>query len=148
MRTVAEHRAVVLSLVEPLPAERVAVGSALGRVLAEDAVAAVDLPGFDNSAMDGYAVRAADLAGAGEDTPVVLPVDGDVAAGDTTRHVLAPGHALRITWPRARWPAAPTRVVAVEMTDGGAQRVSVRLEPEVGRHLRHRGEDVRTGTVV
>ncbi len=63
MRTVAEHRAVVLSLVEPLPAERVAVGSALGRVLAEDAVAAVDLPGFDNSAMDGYAVRAADLAG-------------------------------------------------------------------------------------
>ncbi|QKE82529.1 gephyrin-like molybdotransferase Glp [Arthrobacter sp. NEB 688] len=147
MRTVDEHRTVVLSLVDPLPSERVPVGSALGRVLAEDAVALVDLPGFDNSAMDGYAVRAADLAGAGEESPVVLPVDGDVAAGDTTRHVLEPGHALRIMT-GAPLPEGADAVVAVEMTDGGAQQVSVRLEPEVGRHLRHRGEDVRAGTVV
>ncbi|MGG5258109.1 molybdopterin molybdotransferase MoeA [Phycicoccus avicenniae] len=147
MRTVAEHRSAVLSLVAPLPAERVAVGAALGRVLAEDAVAAVDLPGFDNSAMDGYAVRAADLVGAGEGSPVVLPVDGDVAAGDTTRHVLPPGRALRIMT-GAPLPEGADAVVAVEVTDGGAQEVSVRLEPEVGRHLRHRGEDVRAGTVV
>ena len=67
MRTLAEHRAAVLSLVAPLPATTVPVGSALGLVLAHDVVAAVDLPGFDNSAMDGYAVRAAELAGASAD---------------------------------------------------------------------------------
>ncbi len=61
MRSLAEHRAAVLALVAPLPAATVPVGSALGLVLARDVVAAVDLPGFDNSAMDGYAVRAAEL---------------------------------------------------------------------------------------
>jgi molybdopterin molybdotransferase len=64
MRTVAQHRDAVLGLVEPLPAVRVPVGRALGLVLAQDVTAVVDLPGFDNSAMDGYAVRAAELAGA------------------------------------------------------------------------------------
>ena len=147
MRTVAEHRAAVLGLVRPLGSERVRVGAALGRVLAEDVVAVVDLPGFDNSAMDGYAVRAADLAGASESTPVVLPVDGDVAAGDTTRHVLAPGHALRIMT-GAPLPDGCDAVVAVEVTDAGAEKVSVRLAPEVGPHVRHRGEDVRARSVV
>ncbi|MGL5910043.1 MAG: gephyrin-like molybdotransferase Glp, partial [Phycicoccus sp.] len=96
LRSVAEHRAAVLGLVAPLAAEPVRVGRALGRVLAADVVAAVDLPGTDNSAMDGYAVQAMDLAGASDEHPVALPVDGDVAAGDTARHVLAPGRALRI----------------------------------------------------
>ena len=147
MRSVAEHRAAVLALVAPLGAERVPVGSALGRVLAEDVTAVVDLPGFENSAMDGYAVRAADLVGAGDDTPVVLPVDGDIAAGDTTRHVLAPGRTMRIMT-GAPVPEGCDAVVPVERTDGGATRVSVHLAPEVGRHLRHRGEDVRAGSVV
>src|SRR5687767_13697809 len=96
MRTLDEHRSAVLALVAPLPPVAVPVGSALGLVLAEPVTAAVDLPGFDNSAMDGYAVRAHELSGAGPQTPVVLPVEADVAAGDTTRHVLARGHAMRI----------------------------------------------------
>ncbi len=147
MRTVAEHRAAVLGLVEPLGTERVPVGSALGRVLAEDVTAVVDLPGFENSAMDGYAVRASDLVGAADGSPVVLPVDGDIAAGDTTRHVLAPGHTMRIMT-GAPVPEGCDAVVPVERTDGGATRVSVHLAPEVGRHLRHRGEDVHAGSVV
>ncbi|NHA67620.1 molybdopterin molybdotransferase MoeA [Phycicoccus flavus] len=147
MRSVAEHRDAVLALVGPTPRETVPVGSALGRVLATDVTAVVDLPGFDNTAMDGYAVRHADLAGATEDAPVRLPVDGDIAAGDTTRHVLAPGHALRIMT-GAPLPEGCDAVVPVEHTDGGAESVLVRVEPAPGRYVRARGEDVRTGDVV
>jgi molybdopterin molybdotransferase len=147
VRSVAEHRAAVLSLVRPLPGVPVPVRSALGLVLARDVVAEVDLPGFDNSAMDGYAVRSADLPSASPASPVVLPVDGDVAAGDTTHHVLRPGRALRIMT-GAPLPEGADAVVPVELTDGGADEVAVSLAPEVGRHLRHRGEDVRAGTVV
>jgi molybdopterin molybdotransferase len=147
MRTVDEHRAAVLALVGPLPAESVPVGAALGRVLAEDVTAVVDLPGFDNSAMDGYAVRAADLEGASEATPVVLVVDGDIAAGDTVRHVLAPGRTLRIMT-GAPLPEGCDAVVPVEQTDGGAEQVAVRVSPAPGAHLRRRGDDVRAGSVV
>ena len=147
MRTLAEHRASVLSLVAPLPATTVPVGSALGLVLAHDVVAAVDLPGFDNSAMDGYAVRAAELAGASGETPVVLPVAGDVAAGDTRHHVLPVGHALRIMT-GAPMPEGADAVVPVELTDGGATQVALHDAPAVGRSLRRRGEDVRTGDLV
>ncbi len=147
MRSIEDHRAAILALVGLLPAETVPVGAALGRVLAEDVVAAVDLPGFDNSAMDGYAVRVAELAGASEDTPVRMPVDGDVAAGDTTRHVLAPGRVMRIMT-GAPMPEGADAVVPVERTDGGDREVALGLEPEPGRHVRRRGEDVRTGDVV
>ena len=144
MRSVAEHRAAVLDLVGPLPATTVPVGAALGLVLAEDVVARVDLPGFDNSAMDGYAVRAAELAGATPDSPVVLPVDGDVAAGDTTRHVLRPGTAQRIMT-GAPMPHGADAVVPVELTDGGSAEVALHDAPAVGRSVRRRGEDVRAG---
>ena len=144
MRSVAEHRAAVLDLVRPLPATTVPVGSALGLVLAEDVVARVDLPGFDNSAMDGYAVRAAELAGASPDGPVVLPVAGDVAAGDTTRHVLRPSTVLRIMT-GAPMPEGADAVVPVELTDGGSARVALLDAPAAGRSVRRRGEDVRAG---
>ena len=144
MRTLAEHRAAVLALVAPLPATTVPVGSALGLVLAHDVVATVDLPGFDNSAMDGYAVRAAELAGASAESPVVLPVAADIAAGDTTRHVLHPGTALRIMT-GAPLPEGADAVVPVELTDGGAARVALHLAPDAGRSVRRRGEDIRTG---
>ena len=85
MRTVAEHRAALLADLEPLPPVRMPTLDTLGLVLAEGVVAATDLPGFDNSAMDGYAVRAADLAGASPEHPVVIDVDGDIAAGDAAR---------------------------------------------------------------
>jgi molybdopterin molybdotransferase len=147
MRSIEDHRRAILALVRVLPAETVPVGAALGRVLAEDVVAAVDLPGFDNSAMDGYAVRSSELVGAGEGSPVHRPVDGDIAAGDTTRHVLGAGRVMRIMT-GAPMPEGADAVVPVERTDGGGREVELRLEPEPGRHVRRRGEDVRTGDVV
>ncbi|EAP97169.1 molybdopterin binding domain protein [Janibacter sp. HTCC2649] len=147
MRTVDEHRAALLALVSALPPVTVALSEALGRVLAADVVAAVDLPGFDNSAMDGYAVRSADVAGASGDSPVVLDVDGDIAAGDTRRHVLRPGAAMRIMT-GAPLPEGADAIVPVESSDGGVSRVAVTLAAEVGRHLRLQGEDVRVGDVV
>ncbi len=147
MRSIEDHRAAILGLVDVLPPEVVPVGAALGRVLAEDVVAAVDLPGFDNSAMDGYAVRAGELVGAAEESPVRLPVAGDVAAGDTTRHILPEGGTMRIMT-GAPMPDGADAVVPVERTDGGDREVELRLAPELGRHVRRRGEDVRTGDVV
>jgi len=144
MRTVDEHRAAVLSLVAPLHAVTVPVGSALGLVLARDVVAAVDLPGFDNSAMDGYAVRAHEVALATPHDPVVLPVAGDVAAGDTTPHVLPVGGALRIMT-GAPMPDGADAVVPVELTDGGAAEVALHAAPAPGHSVRRQGEDVRTG---
>ncbi len=144
LRSVDDHIAGILALVATLPPVPVPVAQALGLVLAADVTARVDLPGFTNSAMDGYAVRAADLAGASSASPVTLPVDGDIAAGDTRVHVLAPGHALRIMT-GAPMPNGADAVVAVEDTDGGTGVAAFRLAPEAGRHVRRRGEDVRTG---
>jgi molybdopterin molybdotransferase len=91
-RSVDEHRAVVAALLAPMPAENVPIGRSRGRVLAADVVAGVSLPSFDNSAMDGYAVRAADVA----ETPVELPVAADIPAGRTDVPPLHPGTAHRI----------------------------------------------------
>ena len=82
----------VAAVTEPLPVERVPLAEALGRIAAEDGRSAVDLPPFDRSAMDGYAVRAADT-----DPPAPLTVCGEVAAGDVAAEALAPGTALGIT---------------------------------------------------
>ena len=145
LRSVEEHRASLLAGVQPLPAVRVPTASALGLVLAEGVHSRLDLPGFDNSAMDGYAVRAAECAAAGSrEGEVSLPVCADIAAGDTRAHVLAPGSAARIMT-GAPMPAGADAVVPVEETDGGGDRVVLRQAPEVGRHVRRRGEDVRTG---
>ncbi|KGN30217.1 molybdopterin molybdenumtransferase [Knoellia sinensis KCTC 19936] len=147
MRTVEEHRAAVLSLVSALPPVTVPLSESLGRVLAADVVAAVDLPGFENSAMDGYAVRAADVAGAAPGSPVFLDVHGDIRAGDTRPHELRAGAAMRIMT-GAPMPAGADAVVPVEDSDGGVQRAALTLAPDVGRHVRRQGEDVRVGDVV
>ena len=81
MITYAEHLADVLATVAPLQPLELGLLDAHGCVLAEDLVAPADLPGFDNSGMDGYAVRSEDVAAASDGSPVVLPVTGDVAAG-------------------------------------------------------------------
>lgn len=130
-----------------LPSVTVSLSESLGRVLAADVVAAVDLPGFDNSAMDGYAVRSADVVGASADSPVVLEVDGDIAAGDTRRHVLRAGAAMRIMT-GAPMPEGADAIIPVEQSDGGVSRVALTLAAEVGRHLRRQGEDVSVGDVV
>jgi molybdopterin molybdotransferase len=139
---------VVAALLEPaVGVEDVPVEESLGRVLAADVVAAVALPSFDNSAMDGYAVRAAELAGATADAPVVLPVAEDVPAGRTDVPPLAPGTVHRIMT-GAVLPDGADAVLPVEQTDGGVGEVSLRATPEVGAYVRRTGEDTAAGDVV
>lgn len=147
LRPVEEHLERILGLMAPTPAELVPLREALGLVVAEAVTAAVDLPGFDNSAMDGYAVCAADLDGATPDSPVRLGVDGDIAAGDTAHHTLEPGRTLRIMT-GAPMPDGADAVVPVEDSDGGTTEAALTLAPEPGKHVRRRGEDVRAGDVV
>ncbi|RBY91639.1 molybdopterin molybdenumtransferase MoeA [Blastococcus sp. TBT05-19] len=145
MRTVEEHQAVVNALLPAMPEEVVALAEAHGRLLARDVVAQVPLPGFDNSAMDGYAGRWAELAGA-DGGPVRLPVAEDVPAGRGDVVPLAPGTVHRIMTGAPLPPGADV-VVPVELTDGGTDVVEVRDRPPVGSHLRGAGEDIAAGTV-
>src|SRR5918996_5610510 len=92
----AEARAGVLERLRPLPVREVGLADALGCVLAADVAAAEDLPPFANSAMDGFAVRAADLTGAGQDRPVALKIAGEVFAGTGRLPTVEPGAAARI----------------------------------------------------
>jgi molybdopterin molybdotransferase len=143
----AEARAGVLERLRPLPVREVGLAEALGCVLATDVAAAEDLPPFANSAMDGFAVRRADLAGAGEASPVALTVTGEVFAGTGRLPVVQPGEAVRIMTGGAVPPGADT-VVPVEQTAAEGDTVLVRLDPGPGRFVREAGEDVRQGTVV
>jgi molybdopterin molybdotransferase len=147
MRSVDDHLADCLAAISPLPAREVALLDALGCPLAEDVVSEIDMPRFDNSSMDGYAVRAAELAGAGEDTPVALPVHGDIPAGHAEVVRLEPGSALRIMT-GAPLPEGADAVVPVEWTDGGTARVQIRRAPAAGAYLRRSGEDVQAGQTV
>jgi len=147
MRSVEEHQRVVAELIAARRPVRVGLAEAVGRVLAEDVAAPLSLPVFDNSAMDGYAVRAEDVAGADDRNPVTLPVAEDIPAGRTDPLTLAPGTAHRIMT-GAPLPAGATAVVPVELTDGGTETVEIRTTPKAGQHLRHAGEDVTAGTTV
>jgi molybdopterin molybdotransferase len=145
MRTVEEHQAAVAALLPALPEEQVPVAAAHGRVLARDVAAAVSLPGFDNSAMDGYAVRWAEVASAAE-APIRLPVAEDIPAGRSDVVPLAPGTAHRIMTGAPLPPGADV-VVPVELTDGGTDVVEIRDTPPRGSHLRTAGEDIAAGAV-
>jgi molybdopterin molybdotransferase len=142
VRTVEEHQAVVAALLAPLGEEEVPLAAAHGRVLARDVSASVPLPGFDNSAMDGYAARWADVSAA----PVRLPVADDIPAGRTDVVPLAPGTVQRIMT-GAILPPGTDVIVPVELTDGGTDVVEIRDSPAAGTHLRHAGEDIAAGTV-
>lgn len=151
--TVEEARELVIGRVHTLTAEEVSLLDALGRVLARDAVTDIDVAPFDNSAMDGFAVRAADLAGASEDTPVELDVVVNIGAGDWWDGEVGEGQAARIMT-GAPVPAGVDSVVMVEFTrpvsgDGGeGSRVAFEREPVLGDHIRRRGEEVLAGDVV
>jgi molybdopterin molybdotransferase len=145
VRTVEEHQAVVNGLLPPLAEESVPLASAHGRVLARDVEAAVALPGFDNSAMDGYAARWAEIASAAG-APVRLPVVEDIPAGRTDVVPLAPGTVHRIMTGAPVPPGADV-IVPVELTDGGTDVVEIRDAPPAGTHLRARGEDIAAGAV-
>lgn len=137
----------ILADVGRLLPERVPLLAAVGRVLARDVVSPLDLPPWTNSAMDGYAVRASDVASATRDAPVSLPVSETIAAGAFPSRPLAAGEAARIMT-GAPLPEGADTVVRVEDTDAGSDRVTIRDARDAGRNLRHRGEDVRAGDVV
>ncbi|WP_193044542.1 molybdopterin molybdotransferase MoeA [Mycolicibacterium baixiangningiae] len=147
MRTVEEHQRVVAGLIERRPPVRLPIADTLGLTLAEDSVALLSLPGFDNSAMDGYAVVAEDVASASEDRPVSLPVAEDIPAGRTDPLVLQPGTAHRIMT-GAPLPRGATAVVPVEATNGATDIVEIRAAARPGQHVRTAGEDVTAGTTV
>ena len=147
MRTVDEHRRVVAGLLTARAPIRLPLAETLGLTLAEEVIAPMSLPGFDNSAMDGYAVLAADVATASETTPVRLPVSEDIPAGRTDIPTLQPGTAHRIMT-GAPLPYGATAVVPVEVTDGAVDTVTIRAGAAEGQHVRRAGEDVTAGTTV
>jgi molybdopterin molybdotransferase len=143
LRPVAEHAADVAALLPAMPVERAALADARGRVLAEDLVSPISMPPFDNSAMDGYAVRAADLV----DLPVTLPVAADIPAGRSDGPPLVAGTVHRIMTGAALPPGADA-VVQVEWTDGGVDLVRVDRGVGTGQSVRRAGDDVTAGQVV
>jgi molybdopterin molybdotransferase len=143
----AEARAGVLKRLAPLPAREVGLSDALGCVLAADIAAAEDLPPFANSAMDGFAVRGADLAGAGEDRPVALKITGEVFAGTGRLPAVEAGAAVRIMTGGPLPPGADA-VVPVEQATVDGGKVLLRLAPGERQFVREAGEDVRAGSVV
>jgi molybdopterin molybdotransferase len=134
-------------MIRARPAATVPLAEAQGLVLADDVVAQLSLPVFDNSAMDGYAVRDEDASGATPEHPVLLPVAEDIPAGRTDELTLQPGTAHRIMT-GAPIPAGATAIVPVEATDGGMESVAIREAPQPGKHIRRAGEDVAAGTTV
>jgi len=147
MRTVDEHLTAVLGTLAPLPPLEVNLLDAHGCALAEDIVAWRPLPGFDNSSMDGYALRSVDVASATPETPVELPVIGDIAAGSGGVYSVNAGLAVRIMT-GAPIPAGADCVIPVEWTDGGVARVRINYAPPAGLSIRREGEDVTAGETV
>ncbi|MGX7677828.1 molybdopterin molybdotransferase MoeA [Jatrophihabitans sp. DSM 45814] len=147
MRPVAEHQSVVADLIsEPAP-RHLPLAEAAGRVLATPVIAARPLPPFDNSAMDGYAVRAAEIADATRTEPVILPVAEDIPAGRVDGPPLRAATAHRIMT-GAPMPEGADAVVQVEATDGGASTVTIYEPRKSGTHVRRAGEDVAAGEEV
>ncbi|MCM2315754.1 MAG: molybdopterin molybdotransferase MoeA [Thermoanaerobaculia bacterium] len=144
---VEEAQQRVLDAVGRLDAERVPLGAALGRVLREDVIAPRDVPGADNSAMDGYALCASDVEHASDDAPVVLRVAGDLPAGAVTEGTVEPGTAMRIMT-GAPVPRGADCVAQVEITDGGNAEVRVFRPLTPGTNIRRRAEDMREGEIV
>ena len=143
MLQVEEAQARVMSEVAAGPTEPVPLDEVLGRVLREEIVAAADAPAADNSAMDGYAVRAEDIAV----VPVTMPVTGDIPAGHPSALALEPGTAMRIMT-GAFVPDGADTVVQVELTDEGLEHVTINRALARGTNIRRRGEDVHAGDVV
>ncbi|MBC7791546.1 MAG: molybdopterin molybdotransferase MoeA [Anaerolineae bacterium] len=147
MLTVPEASARILADIRKLPAEKIPLLDTLGRVLAQSVVSPLTLPPWDNSAMDGYAVLAADISGATAEAPITLPVRETVAAGAFPSGPIRAGLAVRIMT-GAPIPEGTDTVVRVEDTDGGVDSVVVRDARDAGKNLRFRGEDLRKGQTV
>jgi molybdopterin molybdotransferase len=147
LTSVDQHLETILAAVSPLSPLDLTLQDAHGCVLFEDVSSTFPLPPFDNSAMDGYAVRRSDVATAPPDAPVQLPVVGDIAAGSSGPYTVQPGLCVRIMT-GAPIPAGADAVVPVEWTDGGVAQVSIRRSPAPAQHIRRAGEDAPVGTTV
>lgn len=148
MRTVEEALAEILRAVQPLPTIRIPLLETPGRVLAEDIESDIPVPPFDNSGVDGYAVRAADTRQASADKPVYLRIAGEITAGQTAHSPVLPGSAIRIMT-GAPVPPQADAVVMVEDTflaEKGQIAILEAAQPE--QHIRRSGEDVERGTLV
>jgi molybdopterin molybdotransferase len=145
--SVEEHRERILAAIHPLPAFDQPLMEAFGLAAAEDVHATVALPGFDNSAMDGYAVAYADVASASAESPVHLPVVGEIGAGQATLLAMSPGTAVKIMT-GAPVPAGADSVVPYEWTDRGVAHVVISQAPQRGQHVRPQGEDVAVGDLL
>ncbi|MEX0906747.1 MAG: gephyrin-like molybdotransferase Glp [Gemmatimonadota bacterium] len=146
--TIEEALRIILEHVSPVGTEQVPLEDAAFRTLAEPVVSPVDQPTWDNSAMDGFAVHAADVRDATDARPAVLHVVDDVRAGGFPARAIVPGEATRIMT-GAPVPAGADTVVRVEHTralDGG--RVAVVRAMDAGRNVRMRGEDLQAGQSV
>lgn len=158
MISVEEARERILDVVKPLPAEDKPLAEALGQVLAADAVSPLTIPPLDNTAMDGYALRAADTEGASDATPRTLRVVGEVAAGYIYQGEVTPGSAVRIMT-GAPIPRGADSIVPFEETDEppgrafgafakGRDSVGVLKAALPGANIRSAGEDVQRGSTV
>lgn len=154
MRSVEEQQAIVTAAaVAPRPV-RVAIAEAQGLLCAEEVVTERPLPGFDQAAIDGYAVRSVDVAPAGDDdtvseaasSKVSLPVVGEVAAGSRQPIRLQPRQAVRVDT-GAPMPTLADAVLPLDYTDGGQARVVVRKSVRSGDYVRRAGDDVQPGDV-
>ena len=147
MLSVPEASAQILGTISPLPVERIALLDALGRVLATQVVSPITLPPWTNSAMDGYAVRADDIAAVAPGRAVRLPVIETIPAGQFASRALERGEAFRIMT-GAPLPDGADTVVRVEDTDAGVESVEIRDARDARRNIRPRGEDLHAGAVV
>ena len=145
-RSVDDYLAGVLATIGSIDPIELTILDAQGLTLAEDVVSRRALPGFDNSAMDGYAVRAVDIASATAQSPVALPVVGDVIAGARSVSGMGPGLAMRIMT-GAPMPAGADCVVKLEDTDRGVARVGIRVAAQSGTAVRRAGEDLPAGAL-
>ncbi len=147
MLSVEEAQEQVLAQVRPLEAESMPILEALGRVLAEDIASDMDVPPLDNSAMDGYAVRAADILSASRESPVALCVVADLAAGRVLEQAMGAGEAARIMT-GAPVPPGADAVVPFEDARREGNQVEILEALPKGRNVRRAGEDVRKGDIV
>ncbi|MDQ2796904.1 MAG: molybdopterin molybdotransferase MoeA, partial [Actinomycetota bacterium] len=144
LRTVDEHLAIVLDGIGSIDPIELTLLDAQGLLLAENVSTEFPLPSFDNSAMDGYAVRAIDTRDASANDPTRLQVVGDIAAGAKTRSGMGPGLAMRIMT-GAPIPAGADAVIPLEDTDRGVARVAINRPVRTGECLRRAGEDLAAG---
>lgn len=147
MLSVAEASEIILAGIRRLEPEQVPAAQCAGRVLAQDLFAETSQPPWNNSSMDGYAVRSADVPAASARSPVILTVAGDIPAGGFASAALKAGEAMRIMT-GAPLPAGADSVVRLEDTDGGTKSVEIRVVAEAGRNVRYAGEDFKAGTAV